>query len=78
MTGNFKEFKAESHTNDPWDEHNAMTSTAVCTSFLVQTPKYSKSSCLYILLPWSLFLIHISQDYLASIGSAAQAGVDIK
>ncbi|KAL9387138.1 hypothetical protein Peur_020262 [Populus x canadensis] len=44
MTGNFKEFKAKSHTNDPWDEQNAMSSTA---------------------------------DYLASIGSAAQAGVDI-
>ncbi|KAF9685763.1 hypothetical protein SADUNF_Sadunf03G0087800 [Salix dunnii] len=44
MTGNFKEFKVESHTNDPWDEHNAVTSTA---------------------------------DYFASIGSDAQAGVDI-
>ncbi|KAF2298897.1 hypothetical protein GH714_028962 [Hevea brasiliensis] len=28
MTGNFKEFKAESHANDTWDEHNAMASTA--------------------------------------------------
>uniref|UniRef100_A0A2N9H9I8 MINDY deubiquitinase domain-containing protein n=1 Tax=Fagus sylvatica TaxID=28930 RepID=A0A2N9H9I8_FAGSY len=28
MTGNFKEFKVESHANDTWDEHNAMTSTA--------------------------------------------------
>ncbi|KAJ6712369.1 NF-E2 INDUCIBLE PROTEIN [Salix purpurea] len=44
MTGNFKEFRVESHSNNPWDEHNAMTSTA---------------------------------DYLASIDSAAQAGLDI-
>ncbi|KAF9689407.1 hypothetical protein SADUNF_Sadunf01G0089100 [Salix dunnii] len=44
MTGNFKEFRVESHSNDPWDEHNAMTSTA---------------------------------DYLASMDSAAQAGLDI-
>eukprot|EP00258_Populus_trichocarpa_P014458 XP_006368742.2 ubiquitin carboxyl-terminal hydrolase MINDY-2 isoform X2 [Populus trichocarpa] len=44
MTGNFKEFRVESHSNDPWDEHNAVTSTA---------------------------------DYLASIDSAAQAGLDI-
>ncbi|KAB5573638.1 hypothetical protein DKX38_000832 [Salix brachista] len=28
MTGNFKEFRVESHSNNPWDEHNAMTSTA--------------------------------------------------
>ncbi|KAM1128024.1 hypothetical protein ACFX2B_037523 [Malus domestica] len=28
MTGNFKEFKVESHTNDTWDENNAVTSTA--------------------------------------------------
>ncbi|KAI3414698.1 MINDY_DUB domain-containing protein [Psidium guajava] len=28
MTSNFKEFKVESHTNDTWDEHNAMTNTA--------------------------------------------------
>ncbi|XP_056174346.1 uncharacterized protein LOC115693322 [Syzygium oleosum] len=28
MTSNFKEFKMESHTNDTWDEHNAMASTA--------------------------------------------------
>lgn len=34
MTGNFKEFKVENHTSDTWDEHNAMTSTAVCVSFL--------------------------------------------
>lgn len=78
MTGNFKEFKVENHTNNPWDEHNAMTSTSVCSSFFVQTPKYSNSSFLYILLPWSLFLIHTSQDYLASIDSAARAGVDMK
>ncbi|KAJ6341884.1 hypothetical protein OIU78_009933 [Salix suchowensis] len=44
MTGNFKEFRVESHSNNPWDEHNAMTSTA---------------------------------DYLASIDSSAQAGLDI-
>ncbi|PON64053.1 hypothetical protein TorRG33x02_274040 [Trema orientale] len=44
MTGNFKEFKVENHTNDTWDEHNAVTSTA---------------------------------DYIASIDSAAQAGLDI-
>lgn len=29
MTGNFKEFKVESHSNESWDEHNAMASTAV-------------------------------------------------
>ncbi|KAG7036074.1 hypothetical protein SDJN02_02874, partial [Cucurbita argyrosperma subsp. argyrosperma] len=28
MTGNFKEFKVESHSNESWDEHNAMASTA--------------------------------------------------
>ncbi|XP_068306001.1 uncharacterized protein [Pyrus communis] len=28
MTGNFKEFKVESRTNDTWDENNAVTSTA--------------------------------------------------
>ncbi|KAG8659308.1 ubiquitin carboxyl-terminal hydrolase MINDY-1 isoform X1 [Manihot esculenta] len=28
MTGNFKEFKVESHANDTWDEHNAVASTA--------------------------------------------------
>ncbi|XP_030524743.1 ubiquitin carboxyl-terminal hydrolase MINDY-1 [Rhodamnia argentea] len=28
MTSNFKEFKVESHTNDTWDEHNAMANTA--------------------------------------------------
>ncbi|KAK7820798.1 ubiquitin carboxyl-terminal hydrolase mindy-1 [Quercus suber] len=28
MTGNFKEFKVESRTNDTWDEHNVMASTA--------------------------------------------------
>ncbi|XP_035549872.1 ubiquitin carboxyl-terminal hydrolase MINDY-1-like isoform X2 [Juglans regia] len=28
MTGNFKEFNVESCSNDTWDEHNAMTSTA--------------------------------------------------
>ncbi|KAE8055223.1 hypothetical protein FH972_012079 [Carpinus fangiana] len=44
MTGNFKEFKVESRTNDGWDEHNVMASTA---------------------------------DYLASIDSAAQAGLNI-
>ncbi|XP_028762771.1 ubiquitin carboxyl-terminal hydrolase MINDY-1 [Neltuma alba] len=44
MTGNFKEFKVESQDNNPWDEHNAVTSTA---------------------------------DYLASINSAAQAGLNI-
>lgn len=45
MTGNFKEFKVESQTtNDAWDEHNVVASTA---------------------------------DYLASIDSAAQAGLDI-
>lgn len=44
MTNNFKEFKLESHTNETWDEHGAMTSTA---------------------------------DYLASIDTAAQAGLDI-
>jgi len=30
MTGNFKEFKVESRSNDAWDEHNVMASTAVC------------------------------------------------
>ncbi|KAH7549506.1 hypothetical protein JRO89_XS13G0042200 [Xanthoceras sorbifolium] len=44
MTSNFKEFKLESHTNDTWDEHGVMTSTA---------------------------------DYLASIDSAGQSGLDI-
>ncbi|KDP25542.1 hypothetical protein JCGZ_20698 [Jatropha curcas] len=44
MTGNFKEFKVENHSNETWDEHNAMASTA---------------------------------DYIASIDSAAQAGLDI-
>ncbi|KAF7828332.1 ubiquitin carboxyl-terminal hydrolase MINDY-2 [Senna tora] len=44
MTGNFKEFKVESHESNSWDEHNAMSSTA---------------------------------DYLASIDSAAQAGLDM-
>ncbi|KAK2664695.1 hypothetical protein Ddye_003269 [Dipteronia dyeriana] len=28
MTSNFKEFKLDSHTNDTWDEHGAMSSTA--------------------------------------------------
>ncbi|KAG7953237.1 hypothetical protein I3843_12G099300 [Carya illinoinensis] len=28
MTGNFKEFNVESRSNDTWDEHNALTSTA--------------------------------------------------
>ncbi|XP_021803529.1 ubiquitin carboxyl-terminal hydrolase MINDY-1 [Prunus avium] len=28
MTGNFKEFKVESHANDTWDENNAVTTTA--------------------------------------------------
>lgn len=32
MTGNFKEFKADSHTNGAWDQQNAMASTAVCIS----------------------------------------------
>lgn len=44
MTGNFKEFKVESHENSNWDENNVMSSTA---------------------------------DYLASIDSASQAGLDI-
>ncbi|KAK3224725.1 hypothetical protein Dsin_004587 [Dipteronia sinensis] len=44
MTSNFKEFKLDSQTNDTWDEHGAMSSTA---------------------------------DYLASIDSAAHAGLDI-
>ncbi|XP_062074175.1 uncharacterized protein LOC133778306 [Humulus lupulus] len=44
MTGSFKEFKVEEHSNESWDQHNAMTSTA---------------------------------DYIASIDSAAQAGLDI-
>ncbi|KAJ4832242.1 hypothetical protein Tsubulata_002005, partial [Turnera subulata] len=43
MTGNFREFKVESHANETWDEHNAVASTA---------------------------------DYLASIDSATQAGLD--
>lgn len=30
MTGNFKEFKVESNSNETWDEHNALASTAVC------------------------------------------------
>jgi hypothetical protein len=30
MTGDFKEFKVESRSNDAWDEHNVMASTAVC------------------------------------------------
>lgn len=32
MTGNFKEFKVESHANETWDEHGAMSNTAVCIS----------------------------------------------
>ncbi|GAA0154671.1 hypothetical protein LIER_12586 [Lithospermum erythrorhizon] len=28
MTGNFKEFKVDDHSNSAWDEHNAMSSTA--------------------------------------------------
>ncbi|XP_017973700.1 PREDICTED: protein FAM63A [Theobroma cacao] len=44
MTGNFKEFKVDSHATATWDEQNAMASTA---------------------------------DYIASIDSAAQAGLDI-
>ncbi|WCJ26131.1 Ubiquitin carboxyl-terminal hydrolase MINDY-1 [Euphorbia peplus] len=44
MTGNFKEFKVENHSNDAWDENNAMANTA---------------------------------DYIASIDSAAEAGLDI-
>ncbi|KAM6556902.1 hypothetical protein CsatB_003921 [Cannabis sativa] len=28
MTGSFNEFKVEDHSNDSWDQHNAMTSTA--------------------------------------------------
>ncbi|KAE8728043.1 putative homeobox protein knotted-1 [Hibiscus syriacus] len=44
MTGNFKEFKVDSHTNGSWDEQNAFASTS---------------------------------DYIASIDSAAQAGLDI-
>lgn len=34
MTGNFKEFKVESHANDTWDENNAVTTTAVCSTFI--------------------------------------------
>lgn len=30
MTGDFKEFKVESHANTTWDPQNAMASTAVC------------------------------------------------
>ncbi|OMO81008.1 hypothetical protein COLO4_23793 [Corchorus olitorius] len=44
MTGNFKEFKVDSHASGTWDEQNAMANTA---------------------------------DYIASIDSAAQAGLDI-
>nr|XP_048319866.1 ubiquitin carboxyl-terminal hydrolase MINDY-1 isoform X6 [Ziziphus jujuba var. spinosa] len=44
MTGNFKEFKVENHSNETWNENNALASTA---------------------------------DYLASIDSAAQAGLDM-
>ena len=34
MTGNFKEFKVESHeSNTTWDEHNARTSTVICIYF---------------------------------------------
>ncbi|KAF3448465.1 hypothetical protein FNV43_RR09178 [Rhamnella rubrinervis] len=44
MTGSFKEFKVENHSNETWDENNAMASTA---------------------------------DYLASIDSATQAGLDM-
>ncbi|XVF51581.1 hypothetical protein PTKIN_Ptkin04bG0195900 [Pterospermum kingtungense] len=44
MTGNFKEFKVDSHASGTWDEQNAMSSTA---------------------------------DYIASIDSAAQAGLDM-
>ncbi|XVF10704.1 hypothetical protein REPUB_Repub07fG0205400 [Reevesia pubescens] len=44
MTGNFKEFKVDSHASGTWDQQNAMASTA---------------------------------DYIASIDSAAQAGLDV-
>ena len=36
MTGNFKEFKVESHSNESWDEHNAMASTAVCVIYIFE------------------------------------------
>lgn len=72
MTGNFKEFKVENHANDTWDENNAVTTTAVCSTFITNI--------------FSLFTIaskiiksnQMFQDYLASIDSASQAGFDMK
>lgn len=35
MNGNFKEFSAENQSNNAWDEHNALASTAVCILFFL-------------------------------------------
>lgn len=48
MTGNFKEFKVESHENNSWDERNAMSSTAVCILFKSETSKLVNLSFLDI------------------------------
>lgn len=47
MTGNFKEFKVENHANDTWDEHNAMTTTAVCVSFIPEIFMYNANALIH-------------------------------
>ena len=73
MTGNFKEFKVDSHATGTWDEQNVMTSTAVCISLWWENFDGS-----FEWFEWNLPSIYVTQDYIASIDSAAQTGLDIK
>lgn len=46
MTGNFKEFKVENHSNETWNENNALASTAVCIS-LISECLFHLNKCLH-------------------------------
>lgn len=73
MTGDFKEFKAESHLNDSWDEQNAMNSTAVCLYVLKKCARI----CFLVVSPPETTIVLV-QDYLASIDSGGQSSSTLK
>lgn len=77
MTSNFKEFKVESPSNESWDEHNAMTSTAVCV-INISTIFYCPDIFHLFLQQFTETILYMLQDYLASIDATKHAGTDLK
>lgn len=78
MTGDFKEFKVESHANTTWDPQNAMASTAVCRPTLL--PSFFLLKFVSCLLESGIELIpgYVLQDYLASIDNSANENSGFK